>query len=110
MGSSKQATELLQATAKEYCDTAASNEDLEETLVLLGELGLAQHLGIQLCRRHSQDLRKKGQLVACLRWACRAEHFSSTPQGSYVSELLDSLADENLDSLLSALSPKEDTE
>jgi len=79
-------------------------------LVLLGELGLAQQLGIPLCRRHAQDLRKKGQIVPCLRWACRAEHFSPTPHGSYVSELLDDLADENFDSLISALTPKEDTE
>merc|ERR1711908_22853 len=85
----------------------ASESELDDALALLSDLGMRAKLGLRHCRRYAQALREAGDITGCLRWACHAETCCDEQRGYYVSEMLDSLADENLASLLDALAPKD---
>jgi len=106
-GGSPAAVRFLEMAAGRFSATAASDEQMEEAVTLLSELGLGATLGVRQCRRRAQALRADGDVLGSLRWACRAEWCGTAPQGYFVSELLDGLAEENLEALLAALAPAE---
>ncbi|CAE8626425.1 unnamed protein product [Polarella glacialis] len=127
------AAQYLASVADRYC-TAAADDDAElvKALELLEELGL-RSLGVKQCWRRAQQLRAAGDIIGCLRWACwahaglrGAEPASSLwsscrsnameleeakdaqldiDGGGLISELLDTLAEEDMPGLLAALAP-----
>lgn len=109
-GGSKPSLHLLELVADRYCTSASTEKDLEEALSLLADLDLQETLGLRHCRRYAQERRQNGDVAGCLRWACHAESCCKQARGYYVSELLDSLAEEDLHSLLKTLAPSETTE
>ncbi|CAK0877113.1 unnamed protein product, partial [Prorocentrum cordatum] len=106
-GSSEAAREALEETANEYCTNAPGDEDREAAITLVVELGLGERLGVSPCRRWAEDERKRGDVLGCLRWACRAEQCGGEPRGFFVSGLLDDIADEATgpERLAAALAP-----
>eukprot|EP00747_Dinoflagellata_sp_TGD_P183812 gnl/TRDRNA2_/TRDRNA2_38963_c0_seq1.p1 gnl/TRDRNA2_/TRDRNA2_38963_c0~~gnl/TRDRNA2_/TRDRNA2_38963_c0_seq1.p1 ORF type:complete len:688 (+),score=130.58 gnl/TRDRNA2_/TRDRNA2_38963_c0_seq1:91-2064(+) len=95
----------LELFAEQYCESATAEDEVEEALTLLVDLGLHTHLGAKVCRSRAQQLRRSGDFGGCLRWACRAEGYSARPRGYYVSELLEEVADDDLVSLLAVFTP-----
>jgi len=106
-GGSPAPRRCLVLAADQFCGTAQSEAEVEEALALLEDLHLSADLGVRLCRRRERSLRCSGDILGCLRWACRAECCGASARGFYVSEVLDILAEEDLPSLLLALTPPE---
>jgi len=106
-GGSQAAVKALALTADQYCAGAGSDADMEEALATLADLNLLADSGVRHCRRRAQALRFSGDVMGSLRWACRAERCGSFAFGYFVSELLDNLADEDLNALLEALTPSD---
>jgi len=109
-GSSEILRKCLLQTVDQYCGTAVTDNDLEAALCLLVELNLGATLGVRMCRQRAMSCRLQGDIIACLRWGNRAETYTTKPEGFYVSELLDAIAQEDLEGLLRALTPTIDAE
>lgn len=103
-GGSASVTGCLHLATEQYCASSVTEEELEESLAVLEDLNLSGKFGAQVCRRRARELRST-DTAGCIRWACRAEQYESRPRGYFVSELLDDFAEENLEALLSVLSP-----
>eukprot|EP00931_Biecheleriopsis_adriatica_P061322 TRINITY_DN36876_c0_g1_i1.p1 TRINITY_DN36876_c0_g1~~TRINITY_DN36876_c0_g1_i1.p1 ORF type:complete len:690 (+),score=156.08 TRINITY_DN36876_c0_g1_i1:66-2135(+) len=122
------AAQLLEKLADQYCEAAANDDGaLLKALAVLEDLGLSQSLGRKQCWRRADLLRTSGDVCGAIRWACWAEvalaadGLDSTVARSLadkdsdsngggparISELLDTLADDNLPGLLAALEPSD---
>jgi len=109
-GGTAAARDGLEAAFEKYAETAISDEETEEALALLADLGLSAELGVRLCTQKAGVERRSGHICKALHWGGKAEEALHHPTGFVMSELLDDLAATDLQSLLDALAPPDPDE
>ena len=116
-GGSSEVARCLQGLADRYCANAVNdNKQLWEALSVLDDLELAE-LGRQHCWQRARLLRKSGDLLGALNWACWAvvgiqssEHETESSlklsKGeAQISDFCDEMVEQDMAALLAALAP-----